>query len=194
MIQEERNTVPIWLVGVLVALLVILLGTRLSGPRNVALEREFAPRTPDPSLPTSEPFVLPSVDLPSLPPSVQETIGQLRSRFAGGQAVPALTPVAQSARVRVEVRELRRSGEQVEILGTITNTAGAAVAIPAGSFSFRDSTGLLYAVEGGSSSTLQPGASVPLDLSVPLPAGLGLTLILTLPPDPPVQQILVVGK
>ena len=189
---EERNSIPIWLIGVLIALLLILLGTRIGGPRNEALERQFAPRPTDPNAPTPQPFELPQVHLPSLPPNVQQTVSDLRSRLAGGQAVPALTPVAQGPRVRTEITQVRRSGDQIEIGGTITNTTADALLIPAGSFSFRDSAGVLYAIEGGNSSVLRPGGSVPLNLSVPLPPGRGLTLILSLPPDPPVQQILTV--
>jgi hypothetical protein len=115
----------------------------------------------------------------------------LRDRFAGGEAVPALTPVASGLRLRVEVGEVKRSGEQVRITGAVSNIGGAALELPIDAFVFRDSAGVTYAASGRG-TTLQPGQSTTLDLTVPLPEGRGLTLVVTVPPDPPIEQILVV--
>jgi hypothetical protein len=49
-----------------------------------------------------------------------------------------------------------------------------------------------YATTGSAPTTLAPGQSTPFELGVPLPAERGLALILTLPPDPPLEQTLVV--
>jgi hypothetical protein len=64
--------------------------------------------------------------------------------------------------------------------------------IPPGAFSFRDSAGVSYSTGGTAGVTLASGQSTTLDLGVPLPDGRGLTLILTIPPDPPLEQVLVV--
>jgi len=58
-------------------------------------------------------------------------------------------------------------------------------------FSFRDSVGVSYAASGAS-TTLRPGQSTALDLALPLPKSRGLTLVITLPPDPPIEQVLMV--
>jgi len=63
--------------------------------------------------------------------------------------------------------------------------------LPIDAFVFRDSAGVTYAASGRG-TTLQPGQSTTLDLTVPLPEGRGLTLVVTVPPDPPIEQILVV--
>jgi hypothetical protein len=64
--------------------------------------------------------------------------------------------------------------------------------VPPSAFSFRDSAGISYATAGSGGTTLQPGQSTPFDLGVPLPGERGLSLIVSLPPDPPLQQVLVV--
>jgi hypothetical protein len=123
--RDERTNLPMWLGGVLLALVLILISSRGGGVNNAALSQRFAPQPTDPNAPTAAPFQLPQVHLPSLPPAVQQTIIQLRDRFSGGQAVPALTPIAAGPRVRVEIGEIRRSGDRVQVRGTVTNIGDA---------------------------------------------------------------------
>jgi hypothetical protein len=179
---------PAWIGGILLALALIVISTRGGGVNSAVLQRKFAP---DPNAPTSAPLQLPRIDLGRLPEGVRQTVASLRDRFAGGEAVPALTPVASGQRLRVEVGEVKRSGEQVRVSGTVSNVGTAALELPIDAFVFRDSAGVTYAASGRG-TTLQPGQSTTLDLTVPLPEGRGLTLIVTVPPDPPIEQILVV--
>jgi hypothetical protein len=190
--RDNRSTLPMWLGGLLLALALILISNRAGGVNNPALIQRFAPGPTDPNAPTAQPYQLPQVSLPNLPPAVQRAVTSMRERLAGGEAIPALTPVASGPRVRVEVGEVKRTGEHVQVRGKITNITDAPVAIPPGAFSFRDSRGVLYATSGSAGTTLQPGQSTSFDLGVPLPPDLGMTLILTLPPDLPLEQILVV--
>jgi hypothetical protein len=191
--RDNSNSLPMWIGGVLLALVLILISVRGGvGLDNPRLVQEFTPRPTDPSAPTVQPFELPKINLPSLPPQVQDSFVKLRDRFVGGQAVPALTPEATGPRARVAVGQVRRVGEAVQVQGTITNIADGPLDIPPGAFSFRDSAGISYATAGSGGTTLSPGQSTSFDLSVPLPAERGLTLILTLPPDPPLDQVLVV--
>jgi hypothetical protein len=189
--RDNRPALSAWIGGVLLALILILISTRGGGVNSTALTRHFAPRPLDPRAPTAQPFQLPQVHLPNLPESVQRPLIALRDRFARGQAVPALTPVASGPRLRVEVREVNRTGDSAQVSGAVTNISDAPLEIGVGAFTFRDSAGTTYAASGGG-TTLPPGQSTTLDLSVPLPAGRGLTLIVTLPPDPPLEQVLVV--
>src|SRR5262245_49056921 len=100
---------PMWMGGILLALVLILISNRGSGGlTNPVLIGRFVPHPADPSVPTAQAFQLPQVHLPSLPPAVQDTVIKLRDRFAGGGAIPALTPVAAGPRVRVNVEEVRR--------------------------------------------------------------------------------------
>ncbi|MFL5804987.1 MAG: hypothetical protein ACJ8CR_25000 [Roseiflexaceae bacterium] len=186
--RDNRQTLPAWLGGILLGLLLILISTQGGGINSEALVRRFAP---DPNAPPPAPFQLPQVSLPSLPEGMQRTLTGLRDRLAGGQTVPALTPVASGPRVRIEVREIKRSGEQVKVSGTVGNISNAPLEIGLSAFSFRDSAGVTYAASGAS-TTLRPGQSTALDLALPLPEGRGLTLVVTLPPDPPIEQVLVV--
>jgi hypothetical protein len=190
--SDNRNTVPMWLGGILLALVLILISSRGGGVNNAALRQRFAPQPTDPSAPTPAPFQLPQVHLPDLPASVRQTFTRLRDQFASGQAVPALTPVASGPRARVEIGEVRRDGDHVQVRGTVTNIGKAPLSVPPGAFTFRDSAGVTYATTGSGSATLQPGQATTLDLGLPLPADRGLTLVVLLPPDPPLLQVLVV--
>jgi hypothetical protein len=190
--DDNRNTLPAWLGGLLLALVLILISSRAGGVYNRALSQRFVPQPTDPNAPTAAPFQLPRVDLPSLPPAVRDTFSQLRDRFAGGAAIPALTPVASGPRVRVEVKEIQRDGDRVQVRGSVTNISDAPITVPPGAFTFRDSAGITYATTGNRNTTLQPGQTTTLDLGLPLPAGRGLTLVVLLPPDPPLLQVLVV--
>jgi hypothetical protein len=190
---DRDKKFPMWMAGILLALVLILLSNRGSGGlTNPVLIGRFVPRPADPSVPTAQAFQLPQVHLPSLPPAMQDTLIKLRDRLAGGGAVPALTPIANGSRARVEVGEVRRVGDHVQIKGSVVNLSDGALTIPPGAFSFRDSAGVSYSTGGSAAVTLAAGQSTTLDLGVPLPDGRGLTLILSIPPDPPLEQILVV--
>ncbi|MEM8532461.1 MAG: hypothetical protein AAGF95_16580 [Chloroflexota bacterium] len=191
--MNERKQVPFWLIGVLIALVLILIGNQIgSQPNNVELSRAFEPVPTDPNAPTVPSIEFPEVTLPELPPEVQQGVVGLRDRLAGGQSIPALTPVANSNQLQIDITQLRREGEQVHIQGQISNIASSSVNIPATAFSFQDSAGTTYGLNGNAITTLEPEQSTDIDLSVPLPPDLGLTLIVAVPPDPPIQQILIV--
>src|SRR6266545_4685507 len=164
--RDNRPTLPIWIGGILLALVLILISTRGGGVNSAVLMRRFAP---DPNAPKAQPFQLPQVSLPHLPEGMQRTLTGLR----------------------VEVREVRRVSDQVKVSGAVTNISSAPLEIGVRAFAFRDSAGVTYAASGAG-TTLQPGQSTALDLAVPLPAGRGLTLLVALPPDPPLEQVLVV--
>ncbi|KPV50861.1 hypothetical protein SE17_24485 [Kouleothrix aurantiaca] len=190
---ENQNTTLMWLGGVVIALLLIVISTRAGGGlNNPVLIQKFAPRPTDPNAPPDSSFQLPQVNLPSLPPAIQQQVTSLRDRLLGGQAVPALTPVATGPRARVQVGQVKRSGDHLQINGTVTNISSAALTIPPGAFSFRDSRGISYATTTSGGTTLQPNQSTSFDLGVPVSSDRGLTLVLMLPPDPPLEQILVI--
>ncbi|MFO7169127.1 MAG: hypothetical protein DIU80_013980 [Chloroflexota bacterium] len=188
--NELRSALPMVLLGLLLALALIWIASGGRPGPNQALEARFAPRPRAPGEPTPAPFTLPQVRLPDLPPEVQQAVADAATQLSGGQAAPALTPVARGSRVEIEVAEVRREGQRVRVRGTVANIADQPLEIPPGAFSFRDSAGTNYATSGSGGPSLQPGASTTFDLTLPLPEGLGLTLILTLPPDPPLEQVL----
>lgn len=190
--ENPRFSPPFWLVGVVIAVVLILIGQRLGGAvNNQALVETFRAQPTDPSAPP-QPGSLPQVSLPELPPEAQAALQRLGERFASGASVPALTPVASGARARVEVSAVARDGDNVKVRGTITNTAAQPLEVQTSAFTFRDSAGVTYTIGGSGATTVQPQQSAPFDLSVPLPAGRGLALVVTLPPDEPIQQTLVV--
>ena len=190
---DRDKKLPMWLAGILLALVLILVSNRGSGGlSNPVLIGRFMPHPTEFGAPTPQPFELPQVHLPSLPPAVQDSLTKLRDRFAGGEAIPALTPIASGQHIKVDISEVRRVGDQVQLKGSITNISDAPLTIPPGAFSFRDSGGVSYSTAGSAAVTLAAGQTTTLDLGVPLPDGRGLTLILTVPPDPSLEQVLVV--
>ncbi len=190
---DRDKKIPMWMGGILLALILILISNRGSGGMtNPVLIGRFVPRPTDPGAPTTPAFQLPQVHLPSLPPAMQDSLNKLRDRFAGGEGIPALTPVASGPRAKVNVSEIRRVGDHVQIKGSVINMSAESLTIPPGAFTFRDSGGISYSTGGSAAVTLAIGQSTTLDLGVPLPDGRGLTLILTVPPDPPLEQVLVV--
>ncbi len=189
MFDDTQQRVPLWIWGVVLALVLILLSTRGRLPSgNSALEEHFAHQRTSVTLAD-----LPQLDLNRLPVEVQQVAQQLQQQLGAGQAAPPLTPVAQSPRLRVEVRELRRAGSGVQIIGEVTNIGTTPITVPVRAFELRDSSGATYVADASGQAELAPGASTPLDLTVPAPPERGLLLRLVLPPDPPMEQVLLVA-
>lgn len=191
--QRYRAGVPMWVWGLLIALLLIGLSTRGSfNPNNQALSQHFAAQpTPagiDPG------FVLPQLDFAGLPAELQAAATDLRRRLGLGQGGAPLEPVATTPRLRVEVHELAPQEGGLLVRGNVTNISQADVQVPISAFELRDSAGGSYVAGGGASATLRPGESTPLELTVPLPPGRGLLLVTNLPPDPPAEQRLLAAE
>jgi hypothetical protein len=100
--------------------------------------------------------------------------------------------VAEGGGVTITVRELNREGDQVSVRGSVRNGRSQPLTIGPEAFGFRDSAGTSYSTRGSAATELQPGQATDFDLTVPLPAGRGLVLVLNLPPDPPIEQTLLV--
>jgi hypothetical protein len=186
--RQASQGIPIWLLGVVVALVLIVLSSRGGlGIGNRALSEHFA-RQPAPTGPAVQ---LPQLDLSALPEGLQETASELRRTLGLGGPGRPLEPFAETPRLLVEVRELAPIAGGLAVRGVVTNRSAIEVTVPISAFELRDSMGASYIATGGASATLRPGESTPLELTVPLPEGLGLLLITNLPPDPPVEQRLL---
>jgi hypothetical protein len=185
------RSVPLWLWGALAALALIILSSRgRLAPGNDALSQYFAAQpTPAGVVPS-----LPSLGLGSLPPELQAAARRLSQQLGAGAGGAPIEPITQTARLRVEVRELQPGAGGLKVSGSVTNIGTAELQVPISAFELRDSSGASYIAGGGASATLRPGESTPLELTVPLPAGRGLLLITSLPPDPPAQQRLVAAE
>jgi hypothetical protein len=192
--NERSNGVPIWIWGAVVGLLLIAISARghLLAPENPALSQYFAAQPPPAGFDPG--FDLPQLSFESLPAELQAAARDLLGNLAAGQPGRPVEPSAQGPRVRVEVRELKRVEAGLQIVGTVTNTSTGEVQVPISAFELRDSTGASYVAGGGASAALRPGDSTPLELTVPLPEGRGLLLVTNLPPDPPLEQRLIVAE
>ncbi len=193
MSDSSQPRIPAWFWGALLAL--ALIGISMRGRftlENPALEEQFAPR---PTIAGQAPsFGLPQLDFQNLPDEVRDTARNIQQQLGIGQSVPALTPVAQTQRLRVEMHNIRRTDIGVQLVGMVTNISNTDLDVPVSAFELRGSNGATYVAEGEASVRLAPGESAPLELTVPLPEGHGLMLAIALPPDPPIEQILIVSN
>lgn len=190
--NERSNGVPIWVWGAIAGVLLIVISSRshLLTPENPSLRQYFAAQpTPEGFDPS---FDLPQLDLGALPAELQQRATEALATLTAGGAARPVEPAVESARLRVEVRELRRVEGGVKVVGEVENISRAELQVPISAFELRDSTGASYVAGGGASATLRPGERTPLELTVPLPEGRGLLLITSLPPDPAVEQRLIV--
>ncbi|MFV9507187.1 MAG: hypothetical protein AB4911_21765 [Oscillochloridaceae bacterium umkhey_bin13] len=187
MIQRSRS-LPIWIWGALLGLVLIVLSTRgRLSPENPALRDAFAAQ-PAPVLPE---LSLPNFELGNLPTEFQQAARDLLAQLGAGQAGRPVQTAVETPRLRVEVRELRPVQGGMMLVGEVTNLSQSDVLVPLSAFELRDSAGVSYIAGGGASATLRPGASTPLELTVPLPEGRGLIMTINLPPDPPIEQRLI---
>lgn len=186
--SDSSRNLPIWVWGALVALALIILSSRGQLAGNPALSQHFAMQ-PTPVGGTQ----LPDLGIANLAPELQEQARSLWQQIGLGSSGVPLQPSATTPRLRVEVRELRPEAGGLKVLGSVTNISSDSVTVPISAFELRDSSGASYIAGGGASATLRPGESTPLELSVPLPTGRGLLLITRLPPDPAVEQKLLVA-
>ena len=183
---------PIWIWGALCALILIVLSSRgrLDSSQE-ALRLVFAPQPGS----VARPFTPPQpFDLASLPVELQQVARDLLNTLGAGSAGRPLEPVAETARLRIAIDQLQPVEGGFMVVGTITNRSRSELLVPISAFELRDSSGVSYLAGGGASTRLGPGASTPLELSITLPPGRGLMLITTLPPDPSVEQRLLVAE
>ncbi len=187
--RESTHTIPVWVWGALVALLLIIISSRGRLVGNPALSQQFALQpTPDIALP------LPDLQIGNLAPDLQAQAESLLRQIGMGNSGRPLEPLATTPRLRIEITELRPEESGLRVIGTVTNVSTTVVTVPISAFELRDSTGASYIAGGGASAPLQPGEHTPLELSVPLPPGRGLLLITRLPPDPPAEQKLIASE
>lgn len=191
MYQESQGRVPFWLWGVLAALILIAVSRSRLFSDNAALTQHFAPQPT--VIGAQETASAAQSDWSAFPTDAQQVIRDIQEKLGQGQSAPVLTPVAQGPRLKVEVREVRPTTTGVQVVGQVTNISPTALDIPVNAFQFRDSAGNLYASAATETTRLDAGATTPLDLGVPLPAGRGLSLVVRFDPDPLLEQVLIVA-
>ncbi len=189
--QQGLRTIPAWAWGALIAVVLILLSTRgRLSPNNEALRQIFAAQ-PTTNGATSD-QQLPMLELSAMPAELQQVARDLLANLGAGNSGRPVETAVESSRLRVEVRELRPGAAGITVVGEVTNIGRETVQVPISAFELRDSAGVSYSAGDGASATLKPGESTPLELDVPLPEGRGLLLVTNLPPDPPLEQRLIV--
>jgi len=181
---------PSWLLAVAIfaALLLLLQLLRGSTPAVRPLEEQFAARPPEAGGGDSGAG---NVELPPLPSVVGNLARTAAARIGRGSTAGALTPVAQSAELRIEITGLRRSGTGLQITGGATNTGTGSLAISLADFRFTDETGTVYAAQTAAETTLEPGQRAPLELTIPVPNPKQLVLDVEVQGAPPIRMILL---
>lgn len=186
--HDNSPPIPFWAIGILGAIALIGISILMQQSRVVALADYFA-RQPTPALPLP---ALPQLDVQNLAPDAQGAARAIWQQIAAGNRSQPIDPVVSSQRVRVVIDGLEPTADGIRIKGTVTNLTNADLLVPISAFELRDSAGESYRSPSSTMANLPPGGSTPLELSVPLPEGRGLLLITHLPPDPPIEQRLLI--
>lgn len=185
--HDHRTSIkPFALAGVLVGALLIFLSTRHAPGGNAALQGVFAAQAQ-----------AQGSGGPSLPQGAAEAADTAAGAAAEGWGISLPNPFGpkaiasgQTLRLAVEILPLEPADGGVKVVGRVRNISIGKVTVPISAFVLRDSSGREYIAGDGAKADLDPGAEVPLELSVPVPPGTPLTLTITLPPDPSVELVL----
>lgn len=189
--HDHRTSIkPFALAGVLVGALLIFLSTRHAPGGNAALQGVFAAQAQAQAQAQGS-------GGPSLPQGAAEAAGTAAGAAAEGWGISLPNPFGpkaiasgQTLRLAVEILPLEPADGGVKVVGRVRNISIGKVTVPISAFVLRDSSGREYIAGDGAKADLDPGAEVPLELSVPVPPGTPLTLTITLPPDPSVELVL----
>lgn len=182
----RQSGIPGLIWGVLGGMLLIVLVSRGCGAQG-NLRGVFAPRPGDPSVAV---LPLPALSLAALPEGVRNAHATASALLGQEGDTPALTPVAEGSGLRVSVERVDRRAAGVGVKGSIVNTGDTERVVPATALTFQDTQGQVYALSSGS-ATIAPGGRAAIDMTVPIAEGSGLTLVVSLPPDPPLTLVLL---
>ncbi|WP_298820392.1 hypothetical protein [Chloroflexus sp.] len=188
MMHDNSPAIPFWIIGLLGAIFLIGISIWMQQFRTVELRDQFA-RQPAPAIALP---ALPQLELQNLGPEAQAVARALWQQITTGNPGQPIEPIASNQRLRIAINALEPTGDGIRIKGTVTNLTNADLIVPISAFELRDSAGESYRAPGSTMASLPPGGSTPLELSVPLPPGRGLLLITNLPPDPPLEQRLLI--
>lgn len=202
--HHRTSLTPFALAGLLLAVLLIFLSTRYQASSSTPLQAVFAAQAAQ-------------IDqgqgpgLPAIPAGAADAAGAAAgaaaeaaadaiataSEAAKGWGIPLPNPFGpkvivsgQTPRLRVEIFALELADGGVKVVGEVRNIGAEKLTVPISVFLLRDATGTEYAAGGSAKAELEPGASTPLELTVPVPPGKPLTLTVELPPDAPVVIVL----
>jgi hypothetical protein len=168
---------------IFIGLLIALQLFRGGMPSARPLEQQFAASPPAPGAGR--------LVLPPLPSSVADLARTAAARIGAGSRAAALTPVAESSRLRVEISGINAANGGLHITGYAFNTGAEPLVLSLADFRFTDGSGMVYAAENDAGSTLQPGQRVPLDLQLPIADSRQLILDVELTGEPPLRMVLL---
>jgi hypothetical protein len=150
--------VPLWLVGLLIGVGLIVLASMDQQRGALTTVFEQAP-TPE--------------------------FGLLDDLLAPSPTGPTVTPHVVGERIAVYITNMARVGSTLEIRGTIENRSQENITFGLQNILFIDAVNIKYGV---GESALELGAlqQVPFNFQIPVPPGRPLTMTITLDPDPAV--------
>jgi hypothetical protein len=198
--DHRSSLTPFALAGLLLAVLLIFVSTRHQASSSTPLQAVFAAQATQ-----IDQGQGPGV--PAIPAGATDAAGAAAvaaadaiataSEAAKGWGLPIPNPFGpkviasgQTPRLRVEIFALEPADGEVKVVGEVRNISAEKLTVPISVFLLRDATGNEYAAGGSAKAELEPGASTPLELTVPVPPGKALTLTVELPPDAPVVIVL----
>jgi len=162
----QRTPFPMWIVGVILAAMLIAVSWPRQAQTNLVTVFDRAP-TPDVSDVLEHPIV--------------SSLAEMTGGFGGGASseVPESPPLVANERVAIYLDDVQRIGSTMQMRGRVKNVGVAPLAISVADFTFVDATGVQYGVDGAASD-LAPGASEAFEFTVPVPPSRTITMTLTL--------------
>ncbi len=182
----SQNRGPTWLMAVLVFVVlvaIVQLAGRQSTGESSRLQQHFGASPPASGAGW--------IELPPVPTNLVGLARTTAARVLRGLASAPLNTAGQNEVLQVQITKLDPVDGGLRLAGSVTNISGAPVDVSLDNFKFRDGSGTVYASSGSPATTLQAGQTVPLDISLPIPATTQLTLDVEQPGQPPIRIILL---
>lgn len=183
---NQQNHLGSWITALLIFLAIIVviqLVERRSPAQDQLLQQQFAASPP--------PADAGRIEIPPLPTDMVALARTTTARLFSGQAGAPLNTVTENEALRVEIASIKSEGETLKLGGTITNIGRAPATVSLDAFKFIDASGTVYASSGGPTTTLEPGQSAPLDITLPIANPTLLTLKVEQPDQSPIELQLV---
>ncbi len=180
------NRHPSWLIAVVVFVVlvaIVQLVSRQSTGQPNGLQQQFAASPPAANAGR--------IELPPVPTNLVGLARTTAARVLGGLSSAPLNTEGQNELLHVQITAIDPAEGGLRLTGSVTNISTGPVDVSLDNFKFRDGSGTVYASSGSPATTLQAGQTVPLDISLPIPATTQLTLDVEQIGQQPIRIILL---
>lgn len=171
---------PSWVLALVIFVALLLLLRIVGGQQPGRLVEQFAPAPGGGG-----------IRLPPVPTEVVAFARTATARILGGLATRPLAQEAENGSLRVRIDNLQPVDDGLRINGTVTNIGSTPLDVSLDAFRFTDGAGTGYAAPAGTSASIAPGQSTPLEITLPVQNPAQLKLDVALPNQPPLELVLL---